>query len=217
MSTEAAEVRRVAAGACALADSLKDDDLARARSKIATSLTLAGERPAGRMRRLGTVWTALGRYESLEDDLRRVDALTVDDLRCLARLSASAADDRVAAGRFDRGVLPCDRGRRGCRGERRRRAPRRCGRRRAGRPQSLQRPPAWWMARAEQPADVRRQQASRVHGLAGRRIDAILLGEQTETDRLARTGHARPRSAAATTPPSRAERDWAAPSCVSRA
>lgn len=82
----AAEVRRVALGElAALVDSLKDDDLARARSKIATSLTLAGERPAGRMRRLGTVWTALGRYESLEDDLRRVDALTVDDLRRLVR------------------------------------------------------------------------------------------------------------------------------------
>ena len=80
----AAEVRRIALEQLrALSASLTDDDLLRARSKIATGITLAGERPAGRMRRLGGVWTALGRYESLEDDLRRVDALTVADLRAL--------------------------------------------------------------------------------------------------------------------------------------
>jgi len=61
--------------------SLVDDDLARVRSKIATAITLAGERPGGRMQRLGSVWTALGRYESLEEDLARIDALTLDDLR----------------------------------------------------------------------------------------------------------------------------------------
>ncbi len=67
----------------ALSDSLTEDDLVRARSKIATSLTLAGERPAGRMRRLGGVWTALGRYESLEEDLARVESLRVADLRAM--------------------------------------------------------------------------------------------------------------------------------------
>jgi predicted Zn-dependent peptidase len=37
------------------------------------------------MRRLGHVWTVLRRYESLEDDLRRVEALTIDDLKALIR------------------------------------------------------------------------------------------------------------------------------------
>ncbi|MCA9286445.1 MAG: insulinase family protein [Phycisphaerales bacterium] len=64
-----------------LADSLTEDDLLRARSKIATSVTLAGERPAGRMRRLGHLWVSTGRYESLDDDLRRIESLTMDDLR----------------------------------------------------------------------------------------------------------------------------------------
>jgi len=83
---DARRVRQVALDTLrACAGSLTADDLARARSKIATALTIAGERPAGRMRRLGHVWTVLGRYESLEDDLRRVEALTIDDLRALIR------------------------------------------------------------------------------------------------------------------------------------
>jgi len=64
-----------------LPSSLTDDDLERVRSKIATAITLAGERPGGRMQRLGQIWTTLGRYESLDDDLARIDALTVADLR----------------------------------------------------------------------------------------------------------------------------------------
>jgi len=67
------------------AESLTEDDLARAARKIATSLTLAGERPAGRMRRLGHVWTSLGRYESLEHDLERIESLRVADLRAMLR------------------------------------------------------------------------------------------------------------------------------------
>jgi predicted Zn-dependent peptidase len=83
---DADEVRTIALDTLrSCAESLVDDDLARARSKIATAVTLAGERPAGRMRRLGQVWTALGRYESLEDDLRRIEALRVADLRRLIR------------------------------------------------------------------------------------------------------------------------------------
>jgi len=64
-----------------LRDSLTDDDLERARSKIATAVTLAGERPAGRMRRLGHLWAQTGQYESLDEDLARIEALTLEDLR----------------------------------------------------------------------------------------------------------------------------------------
>ncbi|HMN96100.1 MAG TPA: pitrilysin family protein [Phycisphaerales bacterium] len=88
----------------ALADSLVDDDLVRARSRFATGTTFAGERPAGRMARLGQVWTALGRYESLESDLARIEAIRVEDLRgivktfplaprTIASLSAAPAHD----------------------------------------------------------------------------------------------------------------------------
>ncbi|MFB3138514.1 MAG: M16 family metallopeptidase [Phycisphaerales bacterium] len=64
-----------------LVDSLTEDDLARVRSKIATGATLQGELPAGRMQRLGRQWTYTGRYLSLEDELQRINAVTLDDLR----------------------------------------------------------------------------------------------------------------------------------------
>ncbi len=64
-----------------LADSLTEDDLERVRSKIATAVTLQGERPAGRMQRLGQMWTYLGTYRSLEAELARINAVTLDELR----------------------------------------------------------------------------------------------------------------------------------------
>lgn len=66
-----------------LVASLTEDDLARARSKIATDVTLQGELPAGRMQRLGRLWTYLGAYRSLEEELARIDAVTLDDLRAV--------------------------------------------------------------------------------------------------------------------------------------
>jgi len=64
-----------------LADSLTEDDLVRARSKIATAVTLHGELPAGRMKRLGRQWTYDGEYRSLEEELANINAVTLDDLR----------------------------------------------------------------------------------------------------------------------------------------
>jgi len=66
-----------------LLDSLTDDDLVRVRSKVATSATLAGELPAGRMRRLGQLWNYHGEYRSLEEELARINAVTLDDLRAV--------------------------------------------------------------------------------------------------------------------------------------
>lgn len=63
-----------------LIDSLDESDLERLRNKLATSVTLAGERPAGRMQRLGRLWTYLGEYQTLENELERINAVTIDDL-----------------------------------------------------------------------------------------------------------------------------------------
>ncbi|MGP1347729.1 MAG: M16 family metallopeptidase [Phycisphaerales bacterium] len=63
-----------------LIESLEEDDLVRLRNKVATSVTLAGERPGGRMQRLGRLWTYLDRYETLEDELAKIHAVTLDDL-----------------------------------------------------------------------------------------------------------------------------------------
>jgi predicted Zn-dependent peptidase len=66
-----------------LIDSITEDDLARVRSRVATAAALHGELPGGRMRRLGRVWTYAGEYRSLEDELRCIDAVTLDDLRAV--------------------------------------------------------------------------------------------------------------------------------------
>lgn len=64
-----------------LVDGLTEDDLQRVRSKIATAVTLHGERPAGRMRRIGQVWSTMGEYLPLEEELSRIEAVTLHDLR----------------------------------------------------------------------------------------------------------------------------------------
>jgi predicted Zn-dependent peptidase len=67
-----------------LVESLTDDDLLRVCSRAATSATLHGELPSGRMRRLGRVWTYTGRHLSLEDELERLRAVTLDEMRSVA-------------------------------------------------------------------------------------------------------------------------------------
>lgn len=67
-----------------LAESLTEDDLVRARSKIATAVTLHGELPGGRMKRLGRQWTYDGEYRSLEEELSKINAVTLDDLRAVS-------------------------------------------------------------------------------------------------------------------------------------
>jgi predicted Zn-dependent peptidase len=64
-----------------LSASLTDDDLEKIRCKAATGVTLAGERPGGRMQRLGRQWTYQGRYTTLEEELTRINRVTVEDLR----------------------------------------------------------------------------------------------------------------------------------------
>ncbi len=64
-----------------LANSLTEDDLIRARRKIATAVAVAGESPSGRMRRLGGMLSSIGTFSPLEVELDRINALTLDDLR----------------------------------------------------------------------------------------------------------------------------------------
>lgn len=78
----AAIVDRELAG---LADSLCDDDLEKIRCKAATGVTVAGERPGGRMQRLGRQWMYQARYTTLEEELARINRVTVADLRSLLR------------------------------------------------------------------------------------------------------------------------------------
>jgi len=60
---------------------LTDGEVERAKNKIATSATLQGESPRGRMTSIGSTWSYLGKYQTLEDELARLMAVTPDDIR----------------------------------------------------------------------------------------------------------------------------------------
>lgn len=64
-----------------LRDSITDDDLMRLRSKMATGVTLHGERPADRMHRIGRRWTHLRQHRTLEEELDRINRVTLSDVR----------------------------------------------------------------------------------------------------------------------------------------
>ena len=66
-----------------LRESLDRHDLERLRTRQATAAALAGERPGDRMQRLGRVWTMLGRYISLEEDVDRIARVTLDEARAV--------------------------------------------------------------------------------------------------------------------------------------
>jgi predicted Zn-dependent peptidase len=87
-SCDPARIDTVRAGleqeALGLVESLTDGDLERLRNKIATGITLAGERPNGRMHRLGKLWLQLGGYLSLEDELAMINRVSLNDLRNVA-------------------------------------------------------------------------------------------------------------------------------------
>lgn len=63
-----------------LVDNVSDDDLARLRSRFATSMTIGGERPYDRMQRIGRQWAYLGEHTPLEEELDRINAVTLRDI-----------------------------------------------------------------------------------------------------------------------------------------
>ncbi len=76
-----AEIEKQLAG---LVDSLQQEDLDRLLNKLATGATLGGERPHDRMHRLGRLWTYLGKYTTLDEELERIRRVTLKDLRAVA-------------------------------------------------------------------------------------------------------------------------------------
>ncbi|USN98951.1 MAG: insulinase family protein [Phycisphaeraceae bacterium] len=66
-----------------LVDSMTETDLERIRNRIATMATVGGERPGDRMQRIGRLWAALQYHRSLEEELERINSVTLDNLRNL--------------------------------------------------------------------------------------------------------------------------------------
>jgi predicted Zn-dependent peptidase len=64
---------------------LKDDEVERAKNKIASSLVLSGEVPIGRMRAIGSQWLYNHEYRSLEKDMATLMSVTPDSLRQLMK------------------------------------------------------------------------------------------------------------------------------------
>ena len=64
---------------------LKDDEVERAKNKIASSLVLSGEVPLGRMRSIGSQWVYNREYRSLEKDMATLMAVNTDSLRRLMK------------------------------------------------------------------------------------------------------------------------------------
>jgi predicted Zn-dependent peptidase len=60
---------------------LNDEEVERARNKIASSLVLSGELPMGRLRAIGGQWIYNGRYRSLDQDMETLLAVTPQSLR----------------------------------------------------------------------------------------------------------------------------------------
>ena len=64
---------------------LKQDEVLRAKNKIASSIVLQGEVPLGRMRAIGGQWIYNKEYRSLEQDLETLMAITPESLVSLMR------------------------------------------------------------------------------------------------------------------------------------
>jgi predicted Zn-dependent peptidase len=73
-----AELRKVSSD-------LTDDEVTRAKNKIASAIVLSGELPVGRMRALGSQWVYTGQYRSLDDDIVTLASVTPDSIRSLLR------------------------------------------------------------------------------------------------------------------------------------
>ena len=58
-------------------------EIERAKNKLATEATLHGENTGGRMRSLGGQWTYLGTYTPLEEEVAKIMAIGVDEVRRL--------------------------------------------------------------------------------------------------------------------------------------
>ena len=64
---------------------LKDDEIERAKNKIASSLVLSGEVPLGRMRSIGGQWIYNKEYRSLEQDMATLRAVNRESMHQLMR------------------------------------------------------------------------------------------------------------------------------------
>jgi predicted Zn-dependent peptidase len=61
-------------------ESITEEELAQAKSKIGSRVVRGSERPMGRMQAIGMVWTYLHQYRTVDDELKAFDAVTLDSI-----------------------------------------------------------------------------------------------------------------------------------------
>ena len=64
-------------------DGITEDELRKAKNKVLSSLVIKNELPMGRLGDLGSNWLYLGQYRTVEDDVKAIKAVTVDDVNVL--------------------------------------------------------------------------------------------------------------------------------------
>jgi len=62
---------------------ITEDELRKAKNKVLSALVIKNELPMGRLVDLGFNWTYLKQYRTIEDDIKAVKAVTVDDVHSL--------------------------------------------------------------------------------------------------------------------------------------
>lgn len=76
-------------------------ELRQAKNKLASQVVLSGERPQNRISSLGYNWSYRKEYRSVDDDLRDLEALTLDDIRALLDAFPLREPTLVALGPLD--------------------------------------------------------------------------------------------------------------------
>jgi predicted Zn-dependent peptidase len=64
-------------------DGITEDELRKAKNKVLSALVIKNELPMGRLVDLGSNWIYLKQYRAIEDDVKAVKAVTVDDVHSL--------------------------------------------------------------------------------------------------------------------------------------
>ncbi len=62
-----------------------EDELTKAKNKVLSALVIKNELPMGRLVDLGFNWTYLGQYRKIEEDVKAVKAVTVEDINALLK------------------------------------------------------------------------------------------------------------------------------------
>ena len=93
-----------------ISDKLVQDDLDRARARTATAAVISAERPMGRVNRLASGWLRRGTYVPIEEEMSRIDAVTIEDLRaCALKYPPNRVSSRARVGELielRRGEVP---------------------------------------------------------------------------------------------------------------